>query len=73
MKSWIWLPQSVQFWISNDNSEFKMVDELTHEIPLSKEESLTYEFKSDFKNPLKARYVKVVATNFGKCPSLAFG
>ena len=46
MKSWIWLPQSVQFWISNDNSEFKMVDELTHEIPLSKEESLTYEFKS---------------------------
>ena len=73
MKSWIWLPQSVQFWISNDNSEFKMVDELNHEIPLSKEESLTYEFKSDFKKPLKARYVKVVATNFGKCPSWHLG
>ena len=73
MKSWIWLPQLVQFWISNDGSEFKMLDELTHDIPLSKEESLTYEFKSDFKNPLKARYIKVVATNFGKCPSWHLG
>ena len=73
MKSWIWLPQLVQFWISNDSSEFKMVDELTHDIPLSKEESLTYEFKSDFKNPLKARYIKVLATNFGKCPSWHMG
>ncbi|MED5302468.1 MAG: beta-N-acetylhexosaminidase, partial [Bacteroidota bacterium] len=70
---WIWLPQLVQFWISNDGSEFKMVDELTHDIPLSKEESLTYEFKSDFKNPLKARYIKVLATNFGKCPSWHLG
>ena len=25
------------------------------------------------KNPLKARYVKVVATNFGKCPSWHLG
>jgi len=73
MKSWIWLPQSVRFWISNDGYEFKMVDELTHDIPLSKEESLTYEFKSDFKNPLKARYIKVLATNFGKCPSWHMG
>ena len=73
MKSWIWLPQLVQFWISNDGSEFKMVDELTHDIPLSKEESLTYEFKSDFKNPLKARYIKVLATNFGKCPPWHLG
>ena len=47
-------------WVSNDGSEFKMVDELTHDIPLSKEESLTYEFKSDFKT-LKARYIKVLA------------
>ena len=27
----------------------------------------------DFKKPLKARYVKVVATNFGKCPSWHLG
>ena len=73
MKSWIWLPKSVQFWTSNDGYNFKLVDELTHDIPLSKEESLTYEFKLEIKKSMKARYIKVLATNFGKCPPWHLG
>ncbi len=73
MKSWIWLPESVQFLISRDGINFQLIDHLTHEVPLNREGSITHEFISKLRKPLKARYLKIVAQNFGKCPSWHLG
>jgi hexosaminidase len=57
----------VEFFISDDGIKFQKVAEKVNDInPLSGEKQLK-EFVASF-NPVSAKFIKIVATNLGKCP-----
>jgi hexosaminidase len=65
--SWIFFPKKVEFLVSADGIKFQKVAEVINEVnPLSEEKQLK-DFSASF-NPLTTNFVKVVATNLGKCP-----
>ena len=64
---WIFFPKKVEFLISADGVKFRKVAEVANDVdPLSEGNQLK-DFSASF-NPVSARFVKVVATNLGKCP-----
>jgi hypothetical protein len=64
--SWIWLPASVTYFISDDGKNFKEVFSKKNNTSKDKEGSFVEPFI--YKGSNKARFVKVVATNMGSCP-----
>ena len=62
------MPTSVEFYISNDNINFTLVDTKTHDIDAKNyEDEITHDFSTS-KKIASARYVKVIAKNYGKLP-----
>ena len=61
--SWIYLPKEVEYFVSNDGVQFTSVGKISAN-EISKERFATLSVKS-----VKAKYVKIIATNFGKIPS----
>ncbi|MBS4042784.1 MAG: GH92 family glycosyl hydrolase [Chitinophagaceae bacterium] len=68
-RSWILFPTKVEFYTSNDNIKFTLVQTLENNIPANDYtiQSQKLKFKSQNEN-LFARYIKIKATNFGKLP-----
>jgi predicted alpha-1,2-mannosidase len=66
-RSWILMPTKVEYYISDDNVNFTLFDTQNNTIDPKEYKSIIKGFKS-VKKPVKARYVKVKATNFGKLP-----
>lgn len=66
-RSWILMPTKVEYYISDDNVNFTLFDTQNNTIDPKEYKSIIKGLKS-VKKPLKARYVKVKATNFGKLP-----
>ena len=66
-RSWILMPTKVEYYISDDNVNFMLFDTQNNTIDPKDYNSITKGFKS-IKKPVKARYLKVKATNFGKLP-----
>ncbi|RAR46722.1 GH92 family glycosyl hydrolase [Flavobacterium lacus] len=66
-RSWILMPTKVDYYISDDNVNFTLFDTQNNTIDPKDYNSIIQGFKS-LKKPVKARYVKVKATNFGKLP-----
>ncbi len=70
-RSWILMPTKVEYYISDDNVNFTSIGEIdtTNDDDIKpKDEKISirgYRIKSSI---LKARYVKVIAKNFGKLP-----
>ena len=64
-KSWIFRPQQVEFAVSEDGKNYRSIFTKTFEKPIAESELL---LKVPFSYNCRARYVKVVATNFGKIP-----
>jgi predicted alpha-1,2-mannosidase len=67
-RSWILLPKEVEYFISNDGINFKSVGTLNHNLAWNTEETFTKNFIYQLPKKVKARYVKVVAKNFGVLP-----
>jgi predicted alpha-1,2-mannosidase len=71
-RSWILMPTYLEFFISTDNVNFTSVGSLDiakhSEIDPKDENSFTREFGVLLDNKKTARYVKVIAKNFGKLP-----
>ncbi|HIG32578.1 MAG TPA: beta-N-acetylhexosaminidase [Flavobacteriales bacterium] len=65
--SWIVLPTSVNYAVSEDGKHFTEIETIANEIPLMQEGKFKHTFKIDSQD-LKARYVKVYAKNVGKLP-----
>ena len=65
--SWIVLPTSVQYAISNDGENFTELANLTHKIPLMQEGKFKHTFSFE-KETIKAKYLKVSAKTVGKLP-----
>ncbi len=62
--SWIWLPKKVELYISSDGKEFMKINEVSaDDIKKMKREIIMDAGKTN------ARYVRVVAENYGKLPS----
>lgn len=58
--SWIYLPKSVECFVSNDGVSFTSIGKAS----MKENRFAVLDIK-----PIKARYVKIIATNFGKIPS----
>lgn len=67
--SWIQLPRKVDFYSSDDGKEWIMLSSQTHQVPDDdfKPQVHAFSFWSD--KPLKAKFIKVVATGYGKLPA----
>lgn len=71
-RSWILMPTKVEYYISNDNINFTLVETITNKIDPKHDESTTQSF--DSKKPFpSARYIKVKAYNYGKLPEWHLG
>lgn len=66
-RSWILMPTKVEYYISDDKVHFMLIDTQYNTIDPKEYKSTIKGFESNNK-PVKTRYVKVKATNFGKLP-----
>jgi predicted alpha-1,2-mannosidase len=66
-RSWILMPTKVDYYISEDNTTFIKVGTFENTVDPKEYESVIIPFEIQFKSQ-KARYVKIIATNFGKLP-----
>lgn len=70
-RSWIWFPEQVSFYVSDDGENFKHLKTIKNEFSIRTEGSFTQEM--GFKTNIKTRYVKMIAKNFGLCPDWHLG
>ena len=61
------MPTKVDYYISEDNSTFTKVGTVENSVDPKEYETVIKSFDLKF-TAQKARYVKVIATNFGKLP-----
>ena len=65
------MPSEVEFFISEDGKNFKSVGVVENEVAPDAEDAVVQEL--DINRRMKARYVRMVATNPGPCPSWHVG
>ena len=68
VRSWIWMPDRIEFEVSNDGTNYTRVAEIKPNYSQQNWEPVAKEFTQEIK-PVKARYVRVKAYNIGKIPS----
>jgi len=69
---WIWMPDRIEFDVSNDGINFKKAAEIKPNFPQREMAPTAKEFTEAIA-PIKARYVRIRAYNFGKIPSWHLG
>lgn len=67
-RSWILMPTKVDYYISDDNVNFTYFGSVNNMLDPKLEENTILNFTSTETKGKKARYVKVIAKNFGKLP-----
>lgn len=67
-RSWILMPTKVDYYISEDNVNFTFFGSVNNKLDPKLEENTILNFTSNETKGKKARYVKVIAKNFGKLP-----
>ena len=67
-RSWILMPTELEFLVSNDNTNFIPAGTLKIEENPKETEIFTKNYGINLAKPQKARYVKIIAKNFGKLP-----
>jgi hypothetical protein len=67
-RSWILMPTKVEYYISDDNVNFTYFGSINNTLDPKIEENTILNFTSNETKGKKARYVKVIAKNFGKLP-----
>jgi hypothetical protein len=71
-RSWIWMPDRLEFEVSNDGTSFTKIADWKPGFPQQDMNGTPKEFLQKI-TPVKARYVRVRAHNFGKIPSWHLG
>ncbi|GAA4043804.1 glycoside hydrolase family 20 protein [Flavobacterium chungnamense] len=61
--SWIYFPKSIEFLLSDDGVNFKSLKSVSAQEIIEKRGEITIEVKS-----VKAKFIKVIASNLGKIP-----
>lgn len=67
IKSWIFFPTKVSLYISSDNASFTKIADIDSKLPDNDYKILIQNYTYSEK-PIKAKYVKIVAKNYGKLP-----
>ena len=67
-RSWIVMPTKVEYYISDDNVNFTYFGSINNTLDPKIEENIILNFTANETNNKKARFVKVIAKNFGKLP-----
>ncbi|MGB7070154.1 MAG: GH92 family glycosyl hydrolase, partial [Pyrinomonadaceae bacterium] len=68
VRSWIWMPDRLEFEVSSDGTNFVKIADITPAFPQQEMNTLTKDFQQAVART-KARYVRVRAYNLGKIPS----
>ncbi len=68
-RSWILMPKKVEYFVSTDGKTFIPAAAVDNIVPDSDENTQVKDFFSVIQQPVKARYVKVRAHNYGKLPA----
>jgi predicted alpha-1,2-mannosidase len=69
--SWILMPTSVEFWISEDGKAFTLAGRAGHKIPETEMTPVTADL--ELRLSARARFIKIIARNFGKLPAWHLG
>ncbi len=67
-RSWIVLPRRVNFYTSLDNKNFTLVGTIENPVKADDYTVQLHRFGKQLTKPVKARYFKIVAENFGTLP-----
>jgi predicted alpha-1,2-mannosidase len=67
-RSWIVMPTKVDYYISENNVNFTYFGSVNNTLDPKIEENIILNFTANETKSKKARYVKVIAKNFGKLP-----
>jgi hypothetical protein len=65
--SWIFMPLEVQYAVSDDGNNFRVIGKLKNDIPPEKEGAIREDFGLSFK-PTRVRFVRIRAKNRKVCP-----
>jgi hexosaminidase len=65
---WIFLPERVNFYFSEDGISFTRIASGTHKIDQQQLVPLINDFRISIGRPLKVNYIRVEAVNMGTCP-----
>ncbi len=68
-RSWIFLPEVVEYSLSSDGKKYHSFNEVLNKIPAKEVQVFIQPFNFQFMANSKARYIHVKAKNPGKCPS----
>lgn len=66
--AWIFLPEKAEVYASQNGKDFTLVGTYANEVPASDKGIILKDFTCALKN-VKARYLRVVGVNMGKCPT----
>lgn len=67
-KKWIFIPNAVNFYVSQDGQNYQKLGTATHNIPLDNPDPITNDFTVRLNKPMKVRFLRVEAMNVGVCP-----
>ncbi len=67
INSWIFFPAKLEFFVSENGTDYRSVCIINNDVPVDKEGGILKTFQKQLK-PVNARYVKMIATNIGICP-----
>lgn len=67
-RSWIIFPTVVSFYASHDNKYFTLVDTVAYTVKPEDYTVQVHKFEKALQKKISARYLKIVAKNFGKLP-----
>ena len=66
-RSWIWIPEYVEFWVSSDNKNFSLVSKINNNVDKLDYEIQIKTFTAKL-NTKEIKYIKVFAKNHIVCP-----
>lgn len=74
IRSWIWMPEYVEYYVSDDGKDFVLAGRVDNTVGIDDYDIQTRDFELDLSSsPVEARYIKVVAKNFGTIPEWHLG
>ncbi len=65
--SWLFMPSQVEFFVSENGTDYRSAGVVKNDVPQDKDGGIVKTFEM-ITPVLKARYIKVIATNIGNCP-----
>lgn len=67
-RAWIIFPSQVSFYSSDDDKNFTLIETIASHVKAEDYNVRSHTFEKKLTKPVTARYIKVVAKNFGKLP-----